>query len=203
MSSAIPIEDLVQVGNIALIEAARTFVDRGTAQFSTYATIRVRGAMIDELRKLATISRDAMRRRRDFAKARQELSASLGRAPSEGEMATRVNMAIGAYQTAIGSMQSIEFTSIDDAYSDTSSWFTDRTPGADEVLEVHRRRDSIATAIAKLPEREQTILQLFFVDECSLEDIAKIFHVTSSRICQIKRAALEGLRGELGQWQND
>jgi RNA polymerase sigma factor for flagellar operon FliA len=171
--------------------------------FSTYANIRVRGAMIDELRKTATISRESMRRRRQFAKARQDLSTSLGRAPSDSEMAERVEMGIGAYQSALDAMQAIEYTSIDDAYSDTSSWFADQAAGADEVLEVNRRRDAIATAIAKLPEREQVILQLFFVDECSLDEIGKIFNVSSTRVCQIKRAALEGLRGDLGKWHED
>jgi len=112
-------------------------------------------------------------------------------------------MAIGAYRAALDSMQAIEYTSIDDAYSDMSSWFADRAPGADEVLEVNRRRDAIAKAVAKLPEREQTILQLFFVEECSLEEIGRIFHVSAARVCQIKRTALAGLRGGLKQWRHD
>lgn len=202
-SSSIAIEDLIQIGQIALIEAANTFVDRGTAMFTTYANLRVRGAMIDELRKSATISREAMRRRRQFAKARQDLSTRLGRSPDESEMAAHVDLGLGAYRAAIDSMQAIEYTSIDDVYVDTSSWFADRTPGADELLELDRRRTAIAKAVAKLPEREQTILQMFFVDECSLDEISRIFNVSATRICQIKRAALQGLRGDLSQWQDD
>jgi len=203
MASTIPIEDLVQIGNIALIESARTFVDRGTAQFTTYANLRVRGAMIDELRKSATISRDALRRRRQFAKAQHDLNGSLGRAPNEVEMADHVNMAVGAYRVAITSMQAITYTSIDDTYSDTSSWFADKAQGADEIIDGSRRREAVAAAIAKLPDREQTVLQLYFVDECSLEQIGKIFGVSQARICQIKRAALEGLRCNLRQFCDD
>jgi len=202
VSSAIPVEDLIQIGQIALIEAARTFVDRGTAMFSSYATMRIRGAMIDELRKSATISRKSLRQRRIFGRAQSELQASLGRPPSEVEMADSVNMAMAAYRAAVSSMQTIEYTSIDDAYSDSSSWFADLAPAADEVLDTQRRRKSIADAISELPEREQVILQLYFVDECSLEEISKVFDVSAARICQIKRVALENMRGKLAQWRD-
>jgi RNA polymerase sigma factor FliA len=203
VSSAIAMEDLVQIGQIALIMAARTFVDRGTAAFSTYATVRVRGAMIDELRRSATMSREALRRRRGFEKARQELHGTLGRVPNDGEMASHVNMAVGAYRSAINSMQSIEYRSIDEEYSDSSAWFADLSPGVDEVMDVERRRTAISASIAKLPEREQVVLQLYFVDECSLEEIGKIFNVGAARVCQIKANALKSLRSGLGQWQDD
>jgi RNA polymerase sigma factor for flagellar operon FliA len=201
VAAAIAIEDLVQIGQIALIEAAGTFVDRGTASFTTYATLRVRGAMIDELRKSATISRQALRRRREFATARQVLQSQLGRPPSDEEMAGKVDMAVGAYRTAVDATHAIEYSSIDDAYSDFSSWFADSAPGADEVLDGARSRDAIAAAVAQLPEREQTVLQLFFVEECSLAEIGAIFDASASRICQIKRSALEKLRAKLKQYE--
>ena len=202
VASSIPVEDLIQIGQIALIEAARNFVDRGTAMFSTYATLRVRGAMIDELRRLATMPRNALRQRRQFEKVRADLHAALGRQPTDAEMASRVDMAIGAYRSAINSMQTIEYRSIDEEYSDKSSVFADLAPGPDETLDLKRRRDAIASVIATLPEREQTILQLYFVDECSLEEIGRIFEVGPARICQIKKAALDTLRGQLGQWRS-
>lgn len=201
VSSSIPVEDLVQIGHIALIEAARNFVDRGTAAFSTYATLRVRGAMIDELRRLATVSRKALRQRRQFEKVQTELRAELGRPPTETEMAAKVDMAIGAYRAVLGSMLAIEYRSIEDEYSDTSSWFADLAPAADETFDLDRRQNAMSAAIAKLPEREQVILQLFFVDECSLVEIGKIFDVGPARICQIKKSALDKLRGQLAQWR--
>jgi RNA polymerase sigma factor for flagellar operon FliA len=201
VSSSIPIEDLVQTGQIALIEAARNFVDRGTAAFSTYATLRIRGAMIDELRRLATMSRNALRQRRQFEKVQTELRAEFGRPPTEAEMAEKVDMAIGAYRAAVGSMQAIEYRSIDDEYSDTSGWFADLAPGADETLDLDRRQKAMAAVIANLPEREQTILQLFFVDECSLAEIGKMFAVGPARICQIKKNALDTMREQLINWR--
>jgi RNA polymerase sigma factor for flagellar operon FliA len=201
VSSSIPIEDLVQIGQIALIEAARNFVDRGTAVFSTYATLRVRGAMIDELRRSATISRNSLRQRRQFEKVKTELRAEFGRQPTEAEMAANVDMAIGAYRAALGAMQTIEYRSIDEEYSDTSSWFADLAPAADETFDLERRQEAMAAAIAGLPEREQMVLQLFFVDECSLVDIGKIFDVGPARICQIKKCALDKVRGQMAPWR--
>lgn len=201
VSISIPVEDLVQVGQIALIEAARNFVDRGTAAFSTYATLRVRGAMIDELRKSATISRSALRQRRQFEKVQTDFRTEFGRSPTEAEMAANVDMAIGAYRAALGSMQAIEYRSIEEEYSDTSSCFADLSPAADETFDLERRKEAMAAIIARLPQREQTILRLFFVDECSLVEIGTIFDVGPARICQIKKRALDTLREQLAHWR--
>jgi RNA polymerase sigma factor for flagellar operon FliA len=201
VSNSISVEDLNQIGQIALIEAARNFVDRGTAAFGTYATLRIRGAMIDELRRLATMSRDTLRQRRQFQKVESKLCAEFGRSPTETEMAEKVDMAIGAYRAAIGSMQAIEYRSIDDEYSDSSSWFADLAPAADETLDIDRRQKAMAAVIGKLPEREQIVLHLFFVEECSLADIGKIFDVGPARICQIKKSALDKMREQLAHWR--
>lgn len=202
-STTIPIEDLTQIGQIALIEASRAFVDRGTASFATYATFRIRGAMIDALRKTSTISRSSLRRRRDFANARKHLHVMLGRSPTDGEMASHVDMALSAYHGAITAMQGIEFSSLDDAYNDQNSWFADTTGDAFAILATSRRADAVAAAIAMLPEREQLILQLYYVDECTLEEISKLFSVTGPRICQIKKLALDHLRTLLGEWAEE
>jgi RNA polymerase sigma factor for flagellar operon FliA len=200
VASSIPLEDMVQIGQIALIEAARNFVDRGTAAFSTYATLRVRGAIIDELRRSATISRKALRQRREFERVQTNLHGELGRQPSEGEMAENLDMAIGAYRAAVGAMQTTVYRSIDEEYSDKSSWFADLAPPADVVIDIKRRQEAIATAIWTLPDREQVVLQLYFVDECSLEEISAIFNVGPARICQIKKSALDQLRNKLTSW---
>jgi RNA polymerase sigma factor FliA len=159
--------------------------------------------MIDELRKSATMSREALRRRRAFEKANQELRGTLGRLPNDSEMAEHVNMAVGAYRNAKNTMQSIEYHSIEDEYSDSNSWFADLSPPADEMMDAARRREAIAGAIGKLPEREQIVLQLFFVEECSLDEIGQIFNVGAARICQIKAAALKKMRALLQRWCED
>ncbi len=100
VSSAVDIEDLVQIGMVALVEAANNFEDRGFA-FATYATMRIRGAMIDHLRRHAAICRSAMAKRRELADRRDKLANLLGRVPSEAEMASAMSMDQGAYRALV------------------------------------------------------------------------------------------------------
>ncbi len=200
-STSMPVEDLFQIGVIALLEAARVFEDRGVALFTTYAATRIRGAMLDELRRSATLSRQAMRNRRDFATTRARLSAQLGQLPSDGEMATELAIPVTAYRAAVAATQGLRYESIDAAYSDHSSWFADAGPDASEVLEQNKRSQALAAAIAAIPAREGMILQLYFVEELSLEEIGQVLNISGPRVCQIKRTALARVKRRLHDWQ--
>ena len=200
VSHAIELDDLIQIGRVALIEASRQFVDRGEAVFATYATLRIRGAMIDQLRKSAHVVRSAMRHRREFRAVHTRLQCELRRPPTETEMAARVDMSIEAYRAAVRAGAAVIHESIDDAYSDKNAAFVDEAPSAFDDLESKVRRDALAAAIAKLPERQAMVLQLYFIDELSLEDIGQTLGVGGSRVCQIKSAALNGLRASLEDW---
>ncbi len=200
ISSAIDVEDLIQIGTIALIEAAQGFEDRGTANFATYATLRIRGGMIDALRKSATMVRSAMRRRREFAAARNAIEGLLGRPATDAEMAARLDMTLADYRAAADATQAVRHESIDDAYSEFSEWFADDAPDAfDDLARGHLQR-AVANAIAALPEREALVLQLYFVEELSLEEIGLALRVGAARVCQIKKAALEKVRAGLAGW---
>lgn len=200
VSSAIDIEDLVQIGMISLIEAARAFEDRGHAAFSTYATVRVRGAMIDQLRKGATLVRSAMRRRREWGAVRSALEGLLGRAATDDEMAEKLEITIEVYRTGMAATQATHTESIDDVYSDHNDWFADDKPDAHDRLEAKHKHTAISAAVATLPEREAMVLQLYFVEELNLEEIGQVLGVGAARVCQIKKAALGKLRGKLGGW---
>ncbi|WP_310496094.1 FliA/WhiG family RNA polymerase sigma factor [Sandarakinorhabdus sp.] len=203
VSSAIDIEDLVQIGMIALIEAARAFEDRGHAAFATYATMRVRGAMIDQLRKGATLVRSAIRRRREWGRVRATLENQLGRTATDTEMAAALELPLDAYRAAIAQTHAAHSESLDDIYTDHNDWFADDGPDAHEQLEDNDRRRAIAAAIGHLPEREAQVLQLYFVQELNLEEIGQVLGVGAARICQIKKSALLKLRGKLTGWDAD
>ncbi len=202
VSSAIDIEDLVQIGMIALIESARAFEDRGHAAFATYATVRIRGAMIDQLRKGATLVRSAMRRRREWGAVRSALEGLLGRTASDAEMAEKLEITVEAYRAAMAMTVATQTESIDDVYSDHSDWFADDTPSAHDQLQHKGMQKAIAAAVGTLPEREAMVLQLYFVEELNLEEIGQVMGVGAARICQIKKAALGKLRGKLGGWND-
>lgn len=200
VSSAIDVEDLVQIGTIALIEAARSFEDRGQASFATYATMRVRGGMIDALRKSATMVRSAMRRRREFGLVRSALEGQLGRPATDAEMATRLGLGVDAYRAAAESTAGVRHESIDDVYSDHSAWFADGDPDAFDSLAHHGLKAAVSAAISALPAREALVLQLYFVEELNLDEIGATLNVGAARVCQIKKAALAKVRAQLAGW---
>lgn len=203
VSTALDIEELVQIGMVALIEAARTFEDRGHAAFATYATVRVRGAMIDALRKQATLCRSALRRRRELNAAREQLAGRLGRPATEAELAAHLEISLTELHEAVNATQGVRYESIDEVYSDHSIWFAADEPDAFERAEGNELRAALVAALKTLPEREATVLQLYFVEELNLEEIGQTLGVGAARVCQIKKAALAKVRKMLGNFEDD
>jgi RNA polymerase sigma factor FliA len=193
VSSAIDVEDLIQTGMIALIEAARSYEDRGRA-FSTYATMRIRGSMIDALRRGAAQGRAAMGKRRAISAARIKFEQAYGRAPVDAKMAEALGIDLESYQADAEAARGVRHESIDDLYSDHSMWFADVEDRADDVLERAQLQEIVAQAIRTLPEREAMVLQLYFVEEMNLDEIGETLGVGAARICQIKKSALDKVR---------
>jgi len=199
VSSAIEVEDLLQIGMVALVESANSFEDRGHG-FAAYAQMRVRGAMIDHLRRHATICRSAMARRKVVQAARRELEQKTGRAPSEVEVAKHLDLDPVAYREMVDGTESAQHTSIDEVYSDQSMWFADVSERADDIVERQSLKKAIAGCISDLPQREAMVLQLYFVEEMNLEEIGQTLDIGAARVCQIKKAALDKLRARLTEW---
>ena len=196
-SSATDLEELVQTGMLALVHAARGFVQRGTATFATYATMRVRGAMIDLLRQSATINRGAMRRRKKLREAEASLEQSLGRHPSSAEVATSLGMTASEYRAAVDSAQPVFLEPLDTVYSDRSDCFASDDANAEQRLAHAGLREALVQGIARLPRREALVLQLYFVEELTLEEIGTALEVGAARVCQIKKQAITRLREKL------
>lgn len=197
MSSTVEVEDLIQVGMIALVEAGRNFEDRGIP-FAPYAQTRIKGAMVDELRRGSRRSRSAMVNRRVLQNMRKRLEQEHMRPPTDAEMAVALDLDPTAYHAMTLSAQIVEIDSIDDNYSDHDICFADDGEAADGSLEKADLARVLAESIAHLPEREALILNLFFIEEMNLHEIGAIVQLTSARVCQIKKAALEKLRGMMG-----
>ena len=196
VASVIEIEDLAQIGMIALVEAANGYEDRGHA-FATYASMRVRGAMIDHLRKHASMARSAMQKRKLLTKTRADFEKKHGRAPSESELAHALGLDGAALRALIDETAATYMESIDEVYSDQSMWFADVEERVDETIEREQLAGALAAHIAELPEREALVLQLYFVEEMNLEEIGQTIGVGAARVCQIKKSALDRLRKEL------
>lgn len=199
MSSAIEVEDLIQIGLVALIEAAGAFEDRGLVTFEQYLLTRVRGAMIDELRRQATITRGAMRRRKAYQEAVAALQAETGNRPDDSVVAEKLGVSVDKLRSDYATAEPVIFDSIDDVYQDESALFASAEPNAFEQLAESDQRAALAAAIAALPEREAQVIQLYYVEELNLEEIGLVLGVGSARVCQIKKAAHDRLQRALAR----
>ncbi|MBO9713919.1 sigma-70 family RNA polymerase sigma factor [Sphingomonas sp.] len=199
MSAIVDVEDLVQTGMVALVEAVAAFEDRGQVSFEHYLVTRLRGSMIDELRRQATTTRGAMRRRRAYNDAVASLGQALGRAPGDAEVAERLGVSVEKLRLDYANAEAVRFDSIDDCYSDESPWFMADEPDAFDQLAESGQRDALIDAIAELPEREQLVIQLYYVEELNLEEIGQVLGVGAARICQIKASAHARLKKGLAR----
>ena len=199
MSSVIEVEDLIQIGLVALVEAAGSFEDRGQVTFEQYLVTRVRGSMIDALRRTATLTRGAMRRRRAYHDAISTLTCELGHAPAETAIAEKLEVSIERLRTEYATAEAIRFESIDQIYNDEGPWFASGEPDAFEQLAEADLRESLIGAIGGLPEREAQVIQLYYVEELNLEEIGLVLDVSAARVCQIKKSAHDRLKKALAR----
>ena len=193
----IEVEDLMQAGLVALTECARRHIGPGEDGFAAYAKMRVRGAMVDLIRRQVPLSRGASERRRQMRDARDALRAALGREPNEAELATAMGLSRGELENLRAAAEPLRFETIDDAYSDSDMAFADAAPNSLALLEDAELREQLAEAIAALPVRLQLIIQLYFVEEMNLAEIAEVLGVSVPRVHQLKAQALDRLRAGL------
>lgn len=197
MSSIVEVEDLIQIGMVALIEAVNGFEDRGQVTFEQYLATRLRGAMIDELRRQATLTRGAMRRKRAYGETVAALTQALDRPPTDAEVAERLGVSVEKLRADYASADAIRFEPLDQSYSDESPWFMADEPDAFEQLAESDQREALIEAITALPEREAQVIQLYYVEELNLEEIGQVFGIGAARVCQIKASAHAKLRRAL------
>jgi RNA polymerase sigma factor FliA len=190
------LDDLMQVGMIALIEASRSYEDRGFA-FATYAGTRIRGSMIDHLRRGMLSPRSAARNARRIEAARQSLYQQHGRSPSAGEMADALNLSVPDYQQLEQHAVTSQQAAIDDIDETILSAFQGVDTGAMDQLEQADMMATLSRLIGTLAERDQMVLQLYFQEELNLHEIGAVLGVTPARVCQIKAAALARLRAAM------
>ncbi len=204
LPSSVDVDDLIQAGVIGLIEAARHYSgDRG-ASFETYAGIRIRGAMLDELRTTDWAPRSVHRRLREASEATREIEQRNGRDARESEIAERMGVSVREYQDIIHDAARCQVLSLDAGGEDGDETFDspDPTGGPLDRLQHREFHDALATAIAELPERERLVMSLYYDDELNLREIGEVLDVSESRVCQIHGQALIRLRARLKTWKD-
>jgi RNA polymerase sigma factor for flagellar operon FliA len=191
----VDINDLIGAGTLGLIDAADKYDPARCDRFAGYAEIRIRGAILDELRTMDWVPRSVRNKGHRLSDALATLSQSLGRAPDESEMAEYLGVSAKTYDDMCRDVRNIAIVSAEDLTGEGMARFADEleTQPHHEV-DAKEMRERVASAVAKLPERERQVLSLYYVEELRLKEIGEIFGVTESRVCQIHTQAVARLR---------
>ncbi|MEM8983276.1 MAG: RNA polymerase sigma factor FliA [Pseudomonadota bacterium] len=201
LPATVDVDDLMQAGLIGLIEAASNYNSAKGASFETYAGIRIRGAMLDEVRKLDWTPRSVHQKHRHVSVAIQKLEGELGRNPTEREIAAELNVDIDEYHRILADSSSCKLFSIEQPSEHHESRI-DVADDIDEIPDAYLASDdlrgAIAAAIGKLPEREALVLSLYYQRELNLKEIGAVLDVSESRVSQIHGQALQRLRALIG-----
>jgi RNA polymerase sigma factor for flagellar operon FliA len=207
LPASVTLDDLVQVGMIGLNDALTRFDATQGVQFETFATQRIRGAMLDELRSIDWLSRSDRRQQRSIEAAVHRLENTLGRAPSEIEIAAELGLSIGAYHELLNRVRGTQLLYIEDlgGGEDGDDDYMDRhvvEQDADPMSRLmdRRMREAVVDAIKKLPEREQYVMSMYYEHDMNLKEIAAVLGVTESRVCQLHSQAVARLRSKLRDW---
>ena len=203
LPSGVQVDDLLQAGMIGLLEAARKYDASKGASFETYAGIRIRGAMMDEVRKGDWVPRSVHRNSRRVAEAIRAVEKRTGREAQDVEVAAELGISLEEYHECLqdsagGRLFSFE-EMIDNGEAVTETVGED-IPSPLEGLQRRAFQQSLATAIGALPERERLVLSLYYDEELNLKEIGEVLSVSESRVSQILSQATMRLRARLKDW---
>jgi RNA polymerase sigma factor FliA len=202
----VEIDDLIQVGMIGLNDALSRFDTAQGVQFETFATQRIRGAMLDELRGSDWMSRGDRRHQRSIEAAVHRLEQRLQRAPTEGEIAAEMGLKLADYQELLGKVRGTQLVYLEDMSGDEGDEdYLDRHVADEEAnplgrLSDRKMREALIAAIENLPEREQYIMSMYYEHDMNLKEIAAVLGVTESRVCQLHSQSIARLRTRLREW---
>ncbi|WP_367067449.1 RNA polymerase sigma factor FliA [Oryzisolibacter sp. LB2S] len=200
----VELDDLIQVGLIGLNDALSRYEASQGVQFETFASQRIRGAMLDELRDGDWMSRGARKSQKDIEQALQRVEQRLGRSPLESEIAAELGLSLQDYQALLGKVRGTQLVYLEDmtGSDEGDEGFLDRhaaDEGADpmSMLRDRRLRTALVAAIGQLPEREQHIMGMYYEHDMNLKEIAAVLGVTESRVCQLHSQAIARLRTKM------
>lgn len=205
LPASVQLDDMIQAGMLGLLDATNRYQESQGAQFATYASHRIRGAMLDELRANDWLSRSTRQSSRGAAVAVQSLEQKLGRAPTEGEIAQELQMPLEEYQHLLQEIHGCQLVYYEDFEGSSENTFLDQQSSAhagqqngplDQLLE-QGLRHRVIEAIDAMPERERLLLSLYYEQELNLREIGVILEVSQSRVCQLHSQAITRLRARL------
>lgn len=203
LPDTVQLDDLVQSGMLGLLEAIKHYDAGQGASFETYAGIRIRGAMLDELRRSDWTPRSVYKKARMVAEAIHEVENQIGRDAKDSEVATHMGITIDEYNHILQDTQSCKTFSVEELVQGEDGLIEGvyaTTEQPDEELVRESFQQALAKAIAELPERERLVISLYYDEELNLREIGKVLDVSESRVSQICSQAMLRLRARLADW---
>lgn len=204
LPASVEVDDLIQVGLIGLSDALTRYEASQGVQFETFATQRIRGAMLDELRGNDWMSRGSRKSQKDIEATMRRLEHRLGRSPIESEIAAEMGISLVQYQELLGKVRGTQLVYLEDMSrgNDDDDSFLDRHVADSDadplnMLRDQRMRAALVQAIKSLPEREQYIMSMYYEKDMNLKEIAAVLDVTESRVCQLHSQSIARLRAKM------
>lgn len=197
-------DDMIQAGMEGLLEARAHFDDSKGAAFETYASIRIRGAMLDELRRGDWAPRSVHRAARDISEVIRKLEHELGREAKDAEVAEALNMTVQEYHHLLMDAACVKVSAYQDGgltEDNMRDGLFSRLGAPHEVLASVGFKRALAQHIADLPERERLVISMYYQDELNLKEIGAVLGVSESRVCQIHSSAVIRLRARMTEWE--
>jgi len=202
LPATVQLDDLIQAGMVGLLEAAKKYDGSKGASFETYAGIRIRGAMLDDVRKEDWAPRSVHRNARRISEAVRAVEARKGRDAQDIEVAEQMGVSLDEYYGYLQDSASARLFALDDLNDGDESTGINAIQGRplDEVQQAHFKK-SLAQAISSLPDRERLVLALYYKEELNLKEIGAVLGVSESRVSQIHSQAALRLRSRLTDWE--
>ncbi len=191
------LEELIQVGTIGLIEATKSFDETKGVEFSVFAKTRIRGAILDQVRKMSYLPRSAMVNIREHNEAQSQLASQLGRQPTQSELASFMEKDIEEYQKERNHANRFQTISLESQLPETIDLPAAEENDPETLLAKEQMMEALVDTIDSLPDREKTIIALYYVEEMNLREIGAVLEISESRVSQILSATVKNMRGHL------
>jgi RNA polymerase sigma factor for flagellar operon FliA len=205
LPASVLVDDLIQSGMIGLFEAANNFDNTKGASFETFAGIRIRGAMLDEMRRGDWTPRSVHKNSRMVSEAIKQLEAQFGRDVTDIEVAEKLDLSLNEYHQILSEVSTGKILGIDDlGVSEDALNFEDACHGDDpyQSIEHNAFKKGLSECISTLPEREALVLSLYYDEELNLREIGQVLDVSESRVSQVHSQAMHRLKARMQSWQN-
>lgn len=205
LPASVLVDDLIQSGMIGLFEAANNFDNTKGASFETFAGIRIRGAMLDEMRRGDWTPRSVHKNSRMVSEAIKQLEAELGRDVTDIEVAEKLDISLNQYHHILSEVSTGKILGINDlGVSEDALKFDETCHGDDpyQSIEHSAFKKGLVKCISTLPEREALVLSLYYDEELNLREIGQVLDVSESRVSQIHSQAMHRLKSRMQSWQN-